>query len=116
MVNPLQVALLARAATEPAHVLAHAYQRKWQKHGEACWAQGMAFHPLPVETFGGWAESAVEQVTRLGQALARATGQDDGDAVKHLFGRLSVLLMRGNAALLINRVPSHPDPHVNGEM
>lgn len=66
----------------------------------------MAFHPIPVETLGGWAEQAVHQVSRLGQALARATGQEDSEAIRHLFGRFSILLMKGNSALLINRVPT----------
>ena len=74
----------------------------------------MAFHPLPVETMGGWAESVVQQVTRLGQALARGTGQEEADALKHLFRRLSILLMRGDAALLVNRVPTDPDPQIDG--
>jgi hypothetical protein len=63
-------------------------------HGDACWAQGIVFHPLPVETMVGWGETAVHQITRLGQAQARATGQEETDAVRHLFGRFSVLLMK----------------------
>ena len=69
-----------------------------------------------METLGGWSVAAADQIRRLGQALARATGQEGADSVKHLFGRLSVLLMRGNAALLLNRVPSHPPPQVDGNL
>ena len=114
VVNPLQLTLLARAAVEPGYALGHAYHRKWQKHGDACWAEGIIFHPLLVETMGGWSESAAHQVSRLGQALARAMGQEELDTIRHLFGRLSILLMRGNSALLINCVPSYPDPQVDG--
>ena len=74
VVNPLQVALLARAAVEPGYALSYQHKRKWQKHGEACWAEGMAFHPVVAETLGGWSQPAVDQIRRLGQALARATG------------------------------------------
>ena len=63
---------------------------------------------------GGWAESATHHISRLGQALARATSQDESDTEKHLYGRLSVLLMKGNMALLSNRVPSFTDPPVDG--
>ena len=94
VVNPL--ALLSRAAVEPGYAIGYQYNRKWQKHGDACQTQGIIFHPLPVETMGGWAESAAKQVSKLGQALARATGQEEGDTIRHLFGRLSILLMRGN--------------------
>lgn len=34
--------------------------------------------------------------------------------VKHLFGRLSILLIRGNAALLVNRVPTANPPRSPG--
>ena len=79
-----------------------------------CENEGMGFKPLPVETMGGWHEDALEQIRKLGQALARASGQEEAEVVHHLFQRLSVLLMRGNAALLINRVPAFPNPEVDG--
>ena len=116
MVNPLCPTLVNRAAADPGHALATAHQRKWQKHGEACLAQGLAFIPLPVETLGGWSGPAADQIRKLGQALAWSTGQEEGVTVKHLFGRLSVLLMRGNTALLLNRVPSFPPPNVDGDL
>ena len=65
----------------------------------------MAFIPLPVETLGGWYEVAVEQIKKLAKAGARNMGQDEDIAVKHLFQKLGVLLVKGNAALLCNRIP-----------
>ena len=48
-------------------------------------------------------------------ALARQSGEDEDQTVRHLHQRLSLLLMRGNAALLINRVPENDlDPEVAG--
>ena len=44
------------------------------KHGEGCRLAGMVFIPMMVETFGGWEESAVMQLKKLGAALARYTG------------------------------------------
>ena len=61
-----------------------------------------------AETFGGWHGVAEEQVKKLGSALARHTGQCEGEAISHLWGRLGILLQRGNAAILGNRVPSFP--------
>ena len=47
----------------------------------------------------------------LAKALGRATGKDEDEAVQ----RLSVLLVKGNAALLLNRIPSHPLPEIDGD-
>ena len=69
-----------------------------------------------METLGGWSVAAADQIRRLGQALARATGQEHADTVRNFVGRLSVLLMRGNAALLFNRVQSFPPPQVDRDM
>ena len=63
-----------------------------------------------METLGGWQEVAVQ----LGAALARQTWQEEAEAMCHLFQRLSVLLMKGNAALLINRIPNFHAPHIDG--
>ena len=57
---------------------------------------------------------AEDEVKKLGAALARNTGQEEGEAKRHLWGRLGILLQRGNAAILGNRVPSHPTATVNG--
>ena len=114
VINPLQLLTLARAAEEPGYALGLRFQQKWAKYGELCRAEGIVFHPLPVETLGGWHESAVQVIRKLGLALARSTGQEEGEVVKHLFGRLSILLMKGNTTLLLNRVPTHPDPRVDG--
>ena len=70
--------------------------------------------PLAAETFGGWHSVADREVRKLGSALARRTGQEEGEAISHLWGRLGVLLQRGNAALLGNRIPALPEAWVDG--
>ena len=45
---------------------------------------------------------------------ARHTGQLEGEAIAHLWGRLGILLQRGNAAILGNRVPNFPQAEVDG--
>ena len=84
------------------------------KHGEACRQAGIVFIPLVFETVGGWGEQTVAQVKKMGSALARQTGGEEGEVIRHLVQRVSVLLTRGNAALLLNRVPSLTHPTVNG--
>ena len=46
----------------------------------------MVFQPHVVETFGGWHESAIALIKKLGQAVARAGGQEENEVVRHLFG------------------------------
>ena len=85
------------------------------KAGEPCRQQGIAFIPLAADTFGGWHGVANKQVQKLGRALARQSGEDEDLTVHHLRQRLSLLLMRGNSSLLINRVPgSDMDPEIAG--
>ena len=42
-----------------------------------------------------------QQRLQLGVALARRTGQEDQEAARHLFQRVSLDLMKGNAALFL---------------
>ena len=58
-----------------------------------------------MDTLGGIHKMMVEQVEKLGSTLMRHRGEDEQLETQHLFQRLSLLLMRGNAALLVNRVP-----------
>ena len=70
--------------------------------------------PVVVESLGGWGEEAVRVVRRLAGALARHTGQEEAEATSHLWSRLGILLQRGNAAILGNRVPALPGAHIDG--
>ena len=79
-----------------------------------CQREGVIFLPMVTESFGGWHEVATREVVKLGRALARHTGEEEGEAVRHLWGRLGILLQRGNAAILGNRVPAFPPPHIDG--
>ena len=48
---------------------------------------------------------AVSQLKRLGAALARHTGSDEREVVSQLVQRISLHLMRGNAAMITSRRP-----------
>ena len=69
-----------------------------------------------VETCGGCEEGAMQDIKKLGQALAGATCQDDSEVIGHLFGKLSILLMRDNVRMILNRVPVHPHSSINGAL
>ena len=105
---------LTGAATTPGHALNYAYNNKVRGAEEECQAQGIAFLPMVAESLGGWHTVAEREVKKLGAALARHTGQEEGEAISHLWGRLGVLLQRGNAAILGNRVPALPDANIDG--
>ena len=89
--------------------------QKESKYYEACRTQNIEFYAMPVETTGAWEEGATVVIVRVAKALARASGQEEGECVKHFFGKLSILLMRSNSSMILNRVAHHIDPHINGD-
>ena len=58
-----------------------------------------------LDTFQSYLEVAIDQVKKLGAALARQTGQEEGGVLQQLWQKLSVLLQKDNAALFTNRIP-----------
>ena len=81
---------------------------------EDCRHEGIKFLPIVMETLGGWHRDAEKQVKKLAAAKARHSGQEEEEALRHAFTRLSVLLMKGNAAILSNRIPYFPPANVDG--
>ena len=111
VVNPLQDATVAGAATTAGHALQHAYDRKMRGTAEDCRRQGISFIPIVCESFGGFDGRAEREIKKISAALSLHTGVEPGQATHHVWGRLSCLLMRGNAAILGNRVPAAAYPH-----
>ena len=105
---------MVKAASCPGHAAKEAYARKMREAGELCQSQGIVFTPLALESFGGWHEVAEKELRKLGSALARQTGQEESTATAHLFQKLSVLLMKGNTALINNRQPGTVNSVVDG--
>jgi len=89
--------------------LTTAHNRKLAKSFEPCQQEGITFVPIAVESLGAWHKSGIKEIKKLGSAKARHIGEDEGVEVQRLFQKLSVALMRGNCALMNNRVPSHSD-------
>ena len=84
------------------------------KHGEACGRAGIIFKPIPFETLGGWGAESVAQVKMMGSALARHLGGEESKVIRHLVQRVSILLVKVNANLLLNCVPNNSPPHIDG--
>ena len=100
VINPLQYATVKEAAVKPGHALDFRYGKKMDGAAEACRREGIVFLPLVVESLGGWHKVAEREVKQLAAAKARQGGQEEEATVKHTSTRLSILLMRGNAAIL----------------
>ena len=107
VVSPTQDAIILRAAETPAAAIEMRKSSKLRGHFENCRAQGIAFKPLVVETFGGWDADAVKLLKKIGRHSARRRGQNDAIEIKHFFQRLSIALQRGNASLLLDRDSAH---------
>ena len=54
-------------------------------------------------------------MAKLARQLASHTGREEEETTGYLFQRLSLLLMRGNAALILNRTPFHVEAEVYGD-
>ena len=87
--NPLQSATVAHAATTPGFALQKIYNSKMSKAEADCRQQGIVFLPLDAESLGGWHDVAVMQLRKLASAVARQTGQEEGQASQHLFQPVS---------------------------
>ena len=103
--GPLAKSNVRAAAAEAGSALSKSFDRKVQGAAAACQQQGLVFLPLAMETLGGVHKVGVEQLKRLGAAVGRQQGSDERVATRQLFQRLSLTLMRGNAALLTGRRP-----------
>jgi len=63
---------------------------------------------------GSDSKVALEQLHKLSSALARHTGQEEGEKFDHLVKRVSILLQKGLASMLLNRNPGHPAAEIDG--
>ena len=101
VINHLQAAEVQGAAAILGNALSVAHERKMAKSWAACHDQGIVFTPLAAESLGAWHSVAAAEVVKLGKALARHTCEEEHTAIQ----RLSVALMKGNAALFNNWLP-----------
>ena len=114
VVHPLTPPRLASSAENPGQTLETAFTNKCRVTQDACLQEGIVFLPLPIETLGGMHKTTVQELKMIARAQARAKGQEDEEAIRHLFQRMSVLLMKGNSAILASREPEFDSPEVYG--
>ena len=115
VVNALQSALVRQVAEDGGKAVTHAHNEKTKKYKERCSKEGIMFSAMAVDTFGGWHPAALKILSKLGRQLARVSGREESDTVRHLRQRLAVLLVRDNMSMLLTRAPALPSPVILGE-
>ncbi len=116
VVSSLQKNLVRKAAREQGSAAEFRYEEKMDTYFDKCHEQGIHFVPLVVEALGGWHAQSAAALTKLGRQLARQTGREEEEAVRQLRQRLGVMLMKGNAALILSRTPTFALAEVDGDL
>ena len=116
VVNPLQGALIQQVAVDGESGVRHAYNAKMAKYDDRCSAEGIAFVPMAVDTFGGWHGAALDVLQKLGRQVARQVGKEEEDGVRQLRQRVSILLTTDNVAMLGSRSLDIPPSTVDGDV
>ena len=66
---------------------------------------GMIFTVMAISNFGGWSNTAMKTITRIARMKALRNGHSISKTVANTYKTLSILLMRGNSEILLNRSP-----------
>ena len=77
-------------------------------------AAGITCIPIVFESLRGVHRKAEAEVRKLASAMARRSGQEEEEASRHSFNRLSILLMKSNAAIISIRILSFPEAQIDG--
>ena len=116
IVNPMQQALVEQVAREGGSGVQHTFNVKVRKYSERCEAEGLAFVPMIVDTYGGWHKDSLEALIKLGRQVARQTGKEEEETVRQLRQRVAILLVRYNVAMFDSRSPSYPQSAIDGDI
>ena len=116
VVNALQSALVRQVTEDGGKAVEHSHKEKTRKYHERCNREGIEFSAMAVDTFGGWHPEALKILSKLGRQLARVSGREEDETVRHLRQRLSVVLVRDNMAMLLTRAPALPGSDILGEL
>ena len=54
-------------------------------------------------------------MSKLARRQASHTSKEAEETTRYLFQRFSLLLMKGYAALILNRIPTHVDAVIDGD-
>ena len=101
--------MIQSAAASLGHALKFRYNAKMASAADSCQSEGISFIPLVFESLGGWDDRAVTELKKLSSSLARHSGEEGNETWRKMICRISIILMKGNAALLSGRLPVSSD-------
>ena len=71
---------------------------------------GSRFKPVAFETLGGWDDDMVVMVKNITAIYARNQGRDEKDQMRQVIQKVAMAIQKGNASILIGRMPgTEPD-------
>jgi hypothetical protein len=82
----------------------YAQETKVEMYAARCLENGIDFHPMVVETFGVWCQSAQSMLDFIAAMCASRKGGATGVARHRLMERLSITLQRCNARAMLARM------------
>ena len=97
--------MLDRFTDDPSLPAELAVQRKQRAVGDAVRGYGMIFTVMATSNLGGWSNLAMKTISRVARMKALRNGHSISKTVANTFKTLSILLMRGNSEILLNRSP-----------
>ena len=101
---PLQRKYVEKAAKEQLHAAEHYAEKvKLPKYSEACDAQNLLCVPLVFESFGGMTKITEETLLRTARFVSHRLSVDNSVGIAHLFQRISIVLHRHNARMILSR-------------
>ena len=87
-----------------------------RKYSERCEAEGLAFVPIIVDTFGGWHKDSLDALNKLGRQVGRQTGKEEEETVRQLRQRVAILLVRDNVTMFDSRSPTFPQSVIDADV
>ena len=110
-----QVSTLKQASKQAGVAARRKYTSKMNKAKDLVEAENHSFHPLIIETYGGWHPESELVIRELARRMAANLKRDEEETIRHVFQRLSMLLVRGNATLFSRRTQAPAPAHTDGD-
>ncbi len=105
----IHVITLSEAAQTQGHALQISVQRKLTSNLPGCHQVGISCVPLVAEALDGLAKDFSDTLKSLRKSISlcfRADRDASNHTPNHPFGKVSIALWRGNAAMLLHRLPT----------